>query len=257
MIRSIQNNLAFNMFYTITYLDEIFHPAMKFKIKFADVSFPEKSKSTMTLQGVLMNLEVADTKDNLTFRKAFSQVCSVKRGLNVGNTAVVHWNDSKGRRYEAKYKQFKGHRRGSNGPITSLAEKISAHPAAWLFWYMTVELEYDESTVRSAMLGVSELERHTVEMATWNSETLTVTTDMATVGGANYVNESAAMMANHGEDIDNIDFGMLVTDKEVVDDDEEEREKIIKANRLYEDGHQAKIGTSGASVRTGHREHHQ
>ena len=46
--------------------------------------------------------------------------------------------------------------------MTSLAEKISAHPAAWLFWYMTVELEYDESTVRSAMLGVAELERHTV-----------------------------------------------------------------------------------------------
>ena len=65
------------------------------------------------------------------------------------------------------------------------------------------------------------------------------------------MNESIAMMANHGEDIDNIDFGMLVTDKEVVDDDEEEREKIIEANRLYQDRHQAKVGASGASVRTG------
>ena len=44
---------------------------------------------------------------------------------------------------------------------------------------------------------------------------------------------------------------MLVTDKEVVDDDEEEREKIIKANRLYEDGHQSKVGAGGASVRIG------
>ena len=74
---------------------------------------------------------------------------------------------------------------------------------------------------------------------------------MATVGGANYVNESAATMANYGEDIDNINFGMIVTDKEVVDDNEEEHERLIKANRLYEDGHQAKVGASGASVGTG------
>ena len=127
--------------------------------------------------------------------------------------ALVHWNDSKGRRYEAKHKQFKGYCRVTNGPITSLAEEISAHPAAWLSWYMTVELEYDESTVRSVIIGVAELEeRHTVEMATWNIESLIVTTDMTTVGGANYVNENAAMMVNYGEDIHSIDFGMLVTD---------------------------------------------
>ena len=58
-------------------------------------------------------------------------------------------------------------------------------------------------------------------------------------------------MANYGEDIDTIDFGMLVMDEEVVDDNEEERERLVKANRLYEDGHQAKVGASGALVRTG------
>ena len=109
----------------------------------------------------------------------------------------------------------------SNGLITSLVENISAHPAAWLFWYMTVELEYDESTVRSTMLGVAELDKQTAEMVTWNRESLTVATDMASAGGANYVHKSAAMMADYGEDIDTIDFGVLVTDKEVVDDDEE------------------------------------
>ena len=124
----------------------------------------------------------------------------------------------------------------SNGPITSLAEKISAHPAAWLFWCMTVELEYDESTVRSAMLSVAELERHTIEMTTWNREILIVTIDMATVGGPNYIKESAATMADYGEDIDTIDFGMMMTDKKVVTDDEEERGRLIKVNRLYEDG---------------------
>ena len=36
-----------------------------------------------------------------------------------------------------------------------------------------------------------------------------------------------------------------------MDDDEEECERLIKANRLYEDGHQEKNGASGASVRTG------
>ena len=123
-----------------------------------------------------------------------------------------------------------------NGPITSLAEKISAHLAAWLFWHMIVELEYDESTVRSAMLGVAQLDRRTVEMVTWNSESLTVTTYMATVGGANYVNKRAATVADYGEDIDTIDFGMLAIDKEVVDDDEEDQERLIKANCLYEDG---------------------
>ena len=65
------------------------------------------------------------------------------------------------------------------------------------------------------------------------------------------MNKSAATMANYGEDIDNIDFGMLVMDKEVVDDDEEEQERLIKANCLYEDGQQAKVGSSGASMRTG------
>ena len=87
---------------------------------------------------------------------------------------------------------------------------------------MTVELEYDESTGRSTMLGVAELEMHTVKMTTWNRESLTGTTDMATVGGANYVNESTATMRDYGEDIDTIDFGMLVVDELVVDDDEEE-----------------------------------
>ena len=46
-----------------------------------------------------------------------------------------------------------------------------------------------------------------------------------------------------------IDFGMLVMDKEVVDDNEEERERLIKANRLYEDGQQAKVGASRESMR--------
>ena len=101
---------------------------------------------------------------------------------------------------------------------------------------MTVELEYDESTVRSAMLSVAELERHTIEMTTWNREILIVTTDMATVGGPNYIKESAATMADYGEDIDTIDFGMMMTDKKVVTDDEEERGRLIKVNRLYEDG---------------------
>ena len=36
--------------------------------------------------------------------------------------------------------------------------------------------------------------------------------------------KSAAAMADNGEVIDNIDFGMLVVGKDVLDDDEEERE---------------------------------
>ena len=62
-------------------------------------------------------------------------------------------------------------------------------------------MKYDESTVRGTMLGITELERHTFDMAIWHSESLTVTTDMATVGRANYVNESAATIANYGEDM--------------------------------------------------------
>ena len=61
-----------------------------------------------------MNLEVADTKERFTFRKSFAQVSGVLQGSNMGNTALAHWNDSKGRRYESKYKQFKGHHRESN-----------------------------------------------------------------------------------------------------------------------------------------------
>ena len=43
---------------------------------------------------------------------------------------------------------------------------------------------------------------------------------------------------------------MLLTDKEVVDDNEERQEKIIKAKRLYEDEQQSKIGASRASMCT-------
>ena len=92
------------MFYTVTYLKDIIHPGMKFKVKFADGTFPEKSKSTMTLQSVLMNPEVADTKERFTFRRACAQVSGVLRGSNMGSTAVAHWNDSKDRRYESKHK---------------------------------------------------------------------------------------------------------------------------------------------------------
>ena len=54
----------------------------------------------MTLQGILMNLEVPDTKEGLTYRKAFVQVNGVQRGSHMGSiAALVHWNDSKGRRY--------------------------------------------------------------------------------------------------------------------------------------------------------------
>ena len=87
---------------------------------------------------------------------------------------------------------------------------------------MLREFEYSESTVMSAVLAVAELARHTCEMATWDHHTRTVKTDMATAGGDNYVNKSAAAMADHGEDIDNIDFGILVMGKDMVDANEEE-----------------------------------
>ena len=37
----------------------------------------------------------------------------------------------------------------------------------------------------------------------------------------------------------------------MVDEDDQEQERLIKANRLYENGEQAKVRESGASVRTG------
>ena len=78
---AVCSNLAYSIFYTVTYLKDIVHPGMKFKVKFADdETFPEKSKSTMTLQGVLMNLEVTDTKERLTFRRAFAHISGVLRG---------------------------------------------------------------------------------------------------------------------------------------------------------------------------------
>ena len=56
-------------------------------------------------------------------------------------------------------------------------------------------------------------------MLTKDHHTLTVTTDMATLGGYNYVKESVLAMADHKEGINNIDFGMLVIRKDVVGDD--------------------------------------
>ena len=46
--------------------------------------------------------------------------------------------------------------------------------------------------------------------------------------------------------MENNDFGMLVMGKDEVDNNEEERERLIMANRLYENVDQAKVGASGA-----------
>ena len=78
---------------------------------------------------------------------------------------------------------------------------------------MLSKLECSESTVRSAIHRVAGFDRHTREMVIRDQSTLTVKTYMATAGGDNSVNESAAAMADHREDIDNIDFGMLVMGK--------------------------------------------
>ena len=42
---------------------------------------------------------------------------------------------------------------------------------------------------------------------------------MAAAGGDNYVKESVAAMADHGEDVGRIDLGIPVVDKDVVDED--------------------------------------
>ena len=60
------------MLYMLIYLRDISYPGLKFKVEFADGSFLEEGKSTMTLQGVLMNLEVPDTKEELTYKRAFA-----------------------------------------------------------------------------------------------------------------------------------------------------------------------------------------
>ena len=78
-----------------------------------------------------------------------------------------------------------------------------------------------------------------------------VTTDIATSGVNNYIKESEATMEDYGEDMDNIDFGMLGMSKDVVDDDEEERDDLIKLNCLYEDGGQLKVEAGGILTYTG------
>ena len=78
-----------------------------------------------------------------------------------------------------------------------------------------------------------------------------MTTDMATSSGNKYIQESAATMVEYGEEIDSIDFCMLLVGKDAMYDDEEERESLIKANCLYEDGEQPQVGASGSLVCTG------
>ena len=56
------------------YFKHILYPGLKFKVEFADGTFPEKGKRMMMLQRVPMNLEVQDTKEESTFKKAFAQV---------------------------------------------------------------------------------------------------------------------------------------------------------------------------------------
>ena len=73
-LRAAGSNLAFDIFHTLVYFKHILYPGLKFKVEFADGTFPEKGKRMMMLQRVPMNLEVQDTKEESTFKKAFAQV---------------------------------------------------------------------------------------------------------------------------------------------------------------------------------------
>ena len=82
------------MFHTLVYLKNVLYPpGLKFKVEFVDEFDLAKGKRTMTLQAVLMNMEVSETKEELTFGKGFAQVGPVHWGPNTGSTAVVFWND--------------------------------------------------------------------------------------------------------------------------------------------------------------------
>ena len=69
-------------------------------------------------------------------------------------------------------------------------------------------------------------------------------------GDRQYIEQTTAEMEAQSGDVD-FDLSQLLEDKERIDNEEEQREKLLRQHQIYEDLDGPRVGASGATVRTG------
>jgi hypothetical protein len=244
-MRNVRSNMTHNITCGVDYLHGIIHPYLRFSVAYTDGRKPKRSEKS-SIRDLLVGLRVYDTAAQLTSRPAIDQVWPMRTGPHKGEAAVVYYNDAKGVDHR------KG-RRQENGPITELMNKIQANPSAWIFGYGKEVMKYTEGTLRAMMQGVDEMEREVVDIASFDPQTMTVTSPLN--AASDYADRAERRREELGISFSDADLAGMLQDKQKLDDEEAEAAKLgaklMKDHNLYEDGVKRKVGASGVSQRTG------
>jgi hypothetical protein len=243
MMRNIRTNMGHNITMGVEHLTGIVHPNHRFAVAYADGRKP--SQKYASIRGIFLNIRIWDTAEQLTSRPAFDQMYPTRRGQNANEAAIVYFNDAKGIMY-------KGSRRQVNGPISTLLNKILANPPAWVYGYAKEVLGYTEKTLRAMMQGVDPLEREVVDVSHFNAETMEVTSPLNS--RSNYANEADRLRALRGIEFADNDLAGMLADKQQIDDEEAEAQRLVKSHNLYVDGEKRKVGASNISLRSDNTE---
>ena len=237
----IKIQASLNLSHTTVTLNGITVISLPFKVALVNGTTPKKS--TMTLAKVIMLITAPDTEENLTRHPVFSQVFVVSKGPEKGSTRATHYDDTKSR-------TFRGKQRTKDGPNTGLVRNMAEYPVDYLFCFMHHELGYTEGTCYSALQGCDQELVSSVDLAEWNSETFRVTSPLkgeSTV--ETYIARSMVRFQELG--MDDFDFSGLTESKQEVDDEDAEKEKLMRDHKLYPDlDNLPKVGASGATART-------
>jgi hypothetical protein len=151
---------------------------------------------------------------------------------------------------DAKSRNFRGKQRTKDGPNTGLVRNIAEYPVDFLYCFMLHELGFTVSTCYSALQGCNQELVSSVDLAEWNPTTFRVSSPLrgeSTV--QSYIARSMESFQELG--MEGFDFSGLTESKQEVDDEEAEKEKLMRDHKLYPDlNNLPKVGASGATART-------
>ena len=240
--------IKLNFTCNVRYITRVFHgltsPNRKFKVAMQDGSTPYP-RSTMTIRQVLMDMMIQPEADHPSSQRLIISVIPIMSGEHAGSSHIVHLDD-------ARHRRVRGQLRTQDGPITARTNNMGDYPADYVFQYMINVLGWTTGTAYSALGAFADNVRATVEDSTWDPATMLVSSPIrsAVNGDRQYIEQTTAEMEAQSGDVD-FDLSQLLEDKERIDNEEEQREKLLRQHQIYEDLDGPRVGASGATVRTG------
>jgi DNA-binding protein H-NS len=240
-LKLIKIQASLNLGHSTVTLNGLTVISMPFKVALVDGTKPKKS--TMTLAKVMMSITAPDTEENLTRHPVFEQVFVVSKGPEKGMSRATYFDDAKSR-------TFRGKQRTKDGPNTGLVRNMAEYPVDYLFCFMHYELGFTKGTCYSALQGCNQELVASVDLAEWNSETFRVSSPLH--GESTVQSHIARSMERfHELGMEDFDFSGLTESKQEVDDEDAEKEKLMRDHKLYPDlNNLPKVGASGATART-------